>query len=452
LQKDLFGHAFRTADAARPRKATRKIATTRAAKWRHEKRGARGFAACFARTIIRMGMNAKDLRATGDRDLFDKLRLDPDVRHRLTQFERDGQKQRARRHLLGSALRLSKHSAPEVHAIVDECAKKLDVTTELELYVYPDTRFNAACVRPEGGRLFVLFSSALFESFESDELRFVIGHELGHHLFDHHAIPAMLLLDGEEALSGPAALQVYAWSRFAEVSADRAGLVCAGSLDVATSTLFKLASGLRRASGVRVDVDELLSQVADMESEDRMAPRDEGRVDWFATHPFSPLRLKAVQLFAASELFTAKGTPRAPLEAETQQLMSIMDPSYLTDTSDAAKIMRRFLFAGGVLVADASGGISKEEVAVLEKFLGPGAVDRANPAAIRDALPRMVQSMLEDVPPLRRGQVIRDLCVVALADGRIDPDEERVLNELATAVGVDTSLIARTLAAAHPLD
>ena len=129
-----------------------------------------------------------------------------------------------------------------------------------------------------------------------------------------------------------------------------------------------------------------------------------------------------------------------------------MDPSYLTDTTDAAKVMRRFLFAGGVLVADASGGISKEEVATLEKFLGPGAIDRANPQAIREALPRMVQSMLDEVPPLRRGQVVRDLCIVALADGRVDPEEERVLNELATALGVDTSLVARTLSSARPLD
>jgi tellurite resistance protein len=247
-------------------------------------------------------------------------------------------------------------------------------------------------------------------------------------------------------------LQVYAWSRFAEVSADRTGLLCARDLDVATKTLFKLASGLRHASGIRVDVDELLSQAADMESEDSGDPRAEGRADWFATHPFSPLRLKSVQLFAASELFTQGGTRRATLESETQQLMSIMDPSYLTDTSDAAKVMRRFLFAGGVLVADASGGISKEEVTVLEKFLGPGAIDRASPAAIRDALPRMSQSMLDEVPALRRGQVIRDLCVVALADGRVDPGEERVLNELATAVGVDTSLVTRTLSAARPLD
>jgi hypothetical protein len=397
-------------------------------------------------------MDVRDLRATGDRELFDTLQRDADVRRLLAKIERDGQKQKARRMLLGRALRLSKRSAPEVHAVVAECTRHLGVSTELELYVYPDTTFNAACVRPEGGRLFLLFSSALFESFEPDELHFVVGHELGHHVFGHHALPAGMLLEGESAVTGPVALQMYAWSRFAEVSADRAGLVCAGTLDVATSTLFKLASGLRRATGVRVDIDEFLSQAADMENDASGDPRDAEPADWFATHPFSPLRLKGVQLYAASELFTEGGIRRAALEAETQQLMSIMDPSYLTDASDAAKIMRRFLFAGGVLVADAADGISKEEVAALEKFLGPGAVDRANPSAIREDLPRRVESMLETVPLLRRGQVIRDLCVIALADGRVDPEEERVLNELASSIGVDTGLVARTLSASRPLD
>src|SRR5262249_20541191 len=132
-------------------------------------------------------MSALDLRATGDRDLADKLRQDRDVKLRLERYER-GEKQRARRELLATALRLSAKSAPEVHRLVEECARKLEVKPPFELYVYPDTRFNAACVRPEGGRVFILFSSALFESFSPAELRFVVGHELGHHLFEHHAM------------------------------------------------------------------------------------------------------------------------------------------------------------------------------------------------------------------------------------------------------------------------
>jgi tellurite resistance protein len=394
-----------------------------------------------------------DLRAHGDRDLSEKLREQPEIRSKIELIERDGEKIRARRHLLATALRLTPRAAPEIHGIVDECRHWLELKeTPFELYVYPATHFNAHCLKPEGGRLFVLFSSALFESFEPSELKFVVGHELGHHLFDHLALPAAPLLEGPHSISGPLALDVYAWSRFAEVSADRAGLLCAGNLEVATNALFKLASGLHRAGSVRVDADELISQAADMLLEDQKTMGADARGDWFATHPFSPLRLKALQLFAGSELCKAGGTSRAELESQTQTLMSIMDPSYLSEQSDAAKTMRRFLFAGGVLVADASNGISDEEVAALEKFLGAGAVDHANPKAIREDLPRRINAMLEEVPPLRRAQVIRDLCVIALADGKVDPEEERVLNELATAIGVDTAVVTRTIAKATPLD
>jgi Zn-dependent protease with chaperone function len=59
----------------------------------------------------------------------------------------------------------------------------------LEIFVYPEPRFNAAAVKPEKGRLLLMVSSALLEGFEPDELRFVAGHEVGHYLFDHHAIP-----------------------------------------------------------------------------------------------------------------------------------------------------------------------------------------------------------------------------------------------------------------------
>jgi hypothetical protein len=86
-------------------------------------------------------MSALHLRAAGDRDLADKLRHHPDVQLRIERYER-GEKQRARRELLATALRLSTKSAPDVHRLVEECAQKLEVETPFELYVYPDTRFN----------------------------------------------------------------------------------------------------------------------------------------------------------------------------------------------------------------------------------------------------------------------------------------------------------------------
>ena len=399
-------------------------------------------------------MEPDELRAAGDRQLADKLLRNPDVSRAIERIHADKKSQRTRRHLLATALRLAESAAPDIHRIVGACRETLSVDTPIELYVYPDSGFNAACVRPERGRLFVLFSSGLFEAFAPEEMRFVVGHELGHHLFSHHDIPVSQLLGGESPLQGPLSLEIYAWARYAEISADRAGLACAGDLNGATGTLFKLASGLRGGGGMTVRLDEFVAQVGDLQDEAATAERDdEPSADWFSTHPFSPLRLKAVQLFATSDVLSPGGISRQALEAQTQELMTLMDPSYLTDTSDAAKAMRRLLFAGGVVVAAASGGISAEELAALERFLGAGAVpERMNIDAIREDLPRRTEMVKAEVPPLRRAQVVRDLCVVALADGHVDEAEERILCEIAEAVGVDASLVARTIASSAPLD
>ena len=134
------------------------------------------------------------LRAAGDRDLSERLLADYDLKHAVERLERDGRTPGARRHLLATAIRLTPDMAPDVHDTVDASRRMLWVETPVETYVYPEPMFNAAAVAPERGRLFLLLSSALLEAFEPDELRFVVGHELGHHFFEHHRIPVAALV------------------------------------------------------------------------------------------------------------------------------------------------------------------------------------------------------------------------------------------------------------------
>ena len=73
----------------------------------------------------------------------------------------------------------------------------MDIPTEL--YVYSSPQFNAACFKPEDGKLFVMSSSSLLEAFEGNELKFVIGHEFGHYVYNHHDIPIGYLLKGKQS-------------------------------------------------------------------------------------------------------------------------------------------------------------------------------------------------------------------------------------------------------------
>jgi hypothetical protein len=390
-----------------------------------------------------------DLRASGDCDLAERILREPGVRGAIERYEKLAAEAGARRHLLATALRLTPEMAPDVHEIVDACRATLGLDMPLETYVYPELQYNAAAVRPERGRLFVMLSAGLLEGFEPDELRFVVGHELGHHLFDHHKLPVGALV-GAGAGDPGLPLRLFAWQRYAEISCDRAGLVCAGSLDPAARGLFKLASGLR-GSRVKIRIDQFLAQVGDLRAEsERLAKANEPvRSDWFATHPFSPLRVRAAELCVRSELITPGGLARAELEAETDELIRLMEPSYLQERSEAAEAMRRLLFAGGVLIAASRGKVSKEALKALEGLLGPGSVPwTVDPAGIRGELPRRIERVKETAPALRRAQVIRDLCVIARADGAVTETEERILVEIADAVGVDRAVVTCTVAEA----
>ena len=388
-----------------------------------------------------------DLQAKGDGDLRARLLAEHAIPRAIERLEKKGIGEGARRQFLATAMRLTAEMAPELHEIIDSCLATLGVDGPLELFVYPDPNFNAAAVRPEQGRLMLMLSSALLEGFEADELRFVAGHEVGHYLFDHHAIPTGALLGGGAQLGPELTLQLFAWQRYTEISADRAGLVCAGGLEPAARALFKLASGLT-GGRIRVRTDQFLAQVGDLRQEaEAQATADESpRTDWFATHPFSPLRLKAIELCATSEIMAPGGMTRDALEAQVEQLMGLMDPSYLKERSDVAEARRRLLFAGGIAVASAMGTIDAEGVAELERLLGLGSVPPGvDPEAVIADLPSRIDSVRKSVPPLRRIQVIRDLCLIARADGRTAEAEIRVICDIAARVEVDPSVVNSAL-------
>lgn len=387
------------------------------------------------------------LRARGDLELFEQLMQDRDIQRAVERFDQEAGEMGARRQLLGTAMRLSPEMAPDVHEMMQSCRQTLRIELPVETYVYPSAAFNAAAVRPEGGLLLVMLSSGLLEAFEADELKYVIGHELGHHLFEHHRIPTSALLAGDAPISPALALQLFAWQRYAEISSDRAGLVCAGGFEPVARGLFKLASGLR-GGRIRILIDKFVSQIGDLQAEAARHERADvkTRADWFSTHPFSPLRLRAAELFADSALVKPGGTDIERLERDVQDLMSLMAPSYLQERSEAAEAMRRMLFAGAVLVATVKGPADARSLGALEALLGTGSVPaNVSRDAIELELPKRVARVNEVVPPLRRTQIVRDLCVIARADGHVDDAEQQVIRDMAAAMQVAAEVVTSTM-------
>ncbi len=408
------------------------------------------------------------LQCRRDKHLRAELVAERDVQFALKKVEElsSGWGFVTRRSLLTGALRLTRNMAPEVADSLAHCRQVLGFTHPVEVYVRPEPTFNAAAVRnPGGGPHIIVLSSRLLEVFTPEELRFVIGHELGHMTFDHFGVP----MPGTAAVEDMAgticsrhnALKLYLWCRSAEISADRVGLVCGGDPAAAASGFFKLASGLS-SPRISADLDAYATQVASLASapEARSKPRnDDDTLDCFSTHPYSPLRVRAVVAFSKSRTYRwltgqgQDGLSDEDVDAIVERDLELMDPGYLEEKTDESKLMRRLLYCAGVSVAAANGRIEDSEVRALRTLLGTDETyGEVNVEAARKELEEKIGQAAAVAFP-RRAQLVGHLTIVAAADGNVDEHELGEMGRIAQRLGVDPSVIEQTLSgAAHPMD
>ncbi len=413
-----------------------------------------------------------ELQVRKDRALRQQLSASPTVQRAVTQFRELGMGRGFgyRRELLADSVRLTRSIAPRVLDAMKEAIAATGCDRPVELYVRQDYLFTATVTQLVAGPLIVVLSSRLVDAFSPAELRFVLGHELGHIVFDHLGIP----MPGIASLRSNSALQakdetapyvlerrellpLFVWCRAAELSADRAGLVSAGGLEPAATALFKLASGLSTADA-RADVAALSAQVDALgtaPAADLAATSDDG-LDIYRTHPYSLLRLRALAAFGRSKRFAALfggdgGLSDDEVEASIDKDLEHMEPTYLQGARHESAVLRRVLTGAMIAVANASGDISPQELAAMSALAGkaelPGRVD-----AVLQDLERMLEHAKQE-PLLRRAQLVQHLAIIAGADGQVSPEERAEMQRIAGRLEVDPTLVDQTVAAlATPLD
>ena len=401
-------------------------------------------------------MTAAAIRCANDLKMYQSLLENTDVKRMCGRIQRMEEKRDhpgVRRHLLATSVRLGRSMSASLHHMADQCTERLGIDSPLELYAYASPQFNAACFKPEEGRVFIMFSSSLLEAFSDTELLFVMGHELGHHVYQHHELPIGYILRGPEPIAPMLALNLFTWSRYAEVSADRAGAYCARDLQSVTRALFKLASGISDDRVVQFDLDEFLRQVDDMLAFDEEPGQGAPQQDWFLTHPFSPLRVKALKHFYESDVMCSGGMSKAQLEDCVQQVMGVMEPDYMKGKTDATRAMRNLFLAGAITVADAHEGISDQEREVLKKFFEKGyALEKLDSNRLREVLPKRIAEAKELTSLAQRMQVVRDLCIVAQAERPIATAETDLLNQIASGLELPANFVTQCLEGSIELD
>ena len=396
---------------------------------------------------------------SGDRAGLVTLLTDPRFAFSLNQAISERRPFNARKELLTRGLKLTRTVAPMVHEVVARCASALKMTANIEVYVYHEALYNAACYPPRKDKVLLMLTSSLLDNFTEDELAFVIGHELGHYLFEHTRFPMESVL-GYINPTPLDAMRIYAWKRCAEFTADRAGMVCCRNFPAAASSFFKLSCGVT-GSRVKFSLDDYLKQLNELEGE---LSKDDDPEAWYSTHPFSPLRIKALDVFVRSktyhELIGQKPPKGSVSDDKTEkalaELLAMMEPSWLSGDTDVKAKARRFAMSAGYYIARINGVVDDREKEALLQVMG----EEADPKQLEEyagmehgklkteveKLAKELQHLLDMGP---RMQMIQDLTIITYADGELEDSELACLYDLADRLEIPQHFVDNVVVNAH---
>lgn len=272
---------------------------------------------------------------------------------------------------LATAVRVSELQFRTIDQLRVDCLHILDSTDAPEIFVEQDPRPNALTIGMD--KPFIVLTTGLIDLVDYEELRFVVGHEIGHALSGHAVYRTMLMHLmrvaanlGWMPVGGWAVRAIVAalmeWSRKSELSADRAGLLCNQDIDAAIRVHMKLAGGARLSA---MNVGAFLEQADEYE---RSGDLRDGVLKLLnlelQTHPFSVLRAAELRKWARTGKYKAIMAGDYPLRADDKSA-SIGD-----EFRDAARSYKQSF--------DASEDPLIKQVRELSRNLGDAVSDTAN--------------------------------------------------------------------------
>ena len=217
-----------------------------------------------------------------------------------------------------SNVRVTARQFPRLHRALGWGCKIIGVE-EPELYIEMNPVPNAYTYGHT--RPFIVLSSGLVDMLDDEERFFVISHELGHIKAGHvlytiiaRNIAEIVALVGQAtfgvgALVGQGlVLALHDWYRKAELTSDRAGLLCVQDIDPCIRTFMKLAGGARQLYS-EMDKQEFLRQIRAYEDADASTLNKayKALITAYRTHPFPILRAKELDAWHGSGYRTLAG-------------------------------------------------------------------------------------------------------------------------------------------------
>ena len=264
--------------------------------------------------------------------------------------------------LEGHSFKITDKLAPSIHTICREVQKALHFDEEIDYYISNSPHINCfAHPRLEDNQSHkIIINSALLERFDDDELRFVVGHEVGHLASKNAFLKKILLFVFPDLNRAPILFQnkISLWDKLSELTADRYGFLAIPNLAKCISAFIKLSSGMNTS---RISFDAM-TYLKEMET--LLLYFKEHPYAVMTSHPINPVRIKCLQLFADSRLYAGlssrtKSAGDEKLAAKIQELVEIL---MVRGTSDLDLHRAHFIATAGILMSGADKEMNLREV------------------------------------------------------------------------------------------
>ena len=267
--------------------------------------------------------------------------------------------------LEGHSFKLARDLLPELYKPFKDVCEALEFSEPVEFYISnaPDFNASAASSQEEGEPHLVNMNSGLVNALDEDELRFVIGHELGHiisknidikgvieHVFPHYQGIPLLLYN-----------KISLWDKLSELTADRYGLIACGDPNKCVSAFFKMSSGLS-LTRYHLNLETFLE-----ENEKLLESFKKENTINVASHPMNPIRIKALQHFSKSEVYRSIKENTA-VEEDPQLISSMEELTSLLlviRNSELDQHRSMFIASAGLVMAGIDERMSRDEYEII---------------------------------------------------------------------------------------
>lgn len=267
--------------------------------------------------------------------------------------------------LEGHSFKLGPELLPELYKPFKDVCEALNFTEAVEFYISnsPDFNASAASSQDEDEPHLVNLNSGLVNALDEDELRFVIGHELGHIISKNIDIKGVIEFVFPHYQGIPLILynKISLWDKLSELTADRYGLIACGDPSKCVSAFFKMSSGLgltRYNLNLATFLEENEKLLESFKKENTIN---------VASHPMNPIRIKALEYFAQSTVYKSilenKAIDSDPaLSSNMEELTKLL---LVIRNSELDHLRSMFIASAGLVMAGIDDRLSKEEYDII---------------------------------------------------------------------------------------